>query len=58
VAEKKSPFCINSMVPTCTRSNDMAVQSGEVDAQIEASAERGTAELRQKAPLKPLKKAS
>jgi hypothetical protein len=35
-----------------------AVQAGELDAQIEASAERGTAELRQKVPVKPLRKAS
>lgn len=35
-----------------------AVQAGELDAQIEASAERDTAELRQKVPVKPLRKAS
>ena len=35
-----------------------AVQSGELDAQIDASADKGTADLRAKAPTKLLKKAS
>lgn len=34
-----------------------AVQSGELDAQIEASAERGAAELRLKGAPKAMKKA-
>jgi len=45
-------------LPDAIRAVIEAVQSGELDAQIDASAERGTAELRQKAPVKPLKKAS
>ena len=35
-----------------------AVKQGELDIQIEDVAEQGTAELRLKAPLKPVKKAS
>lgn len=45
-------------LPDVIRAIIEAVQAGELDAQIEASAERGTAELRQRAPVKPLKKAS
>ncbi len=45
-------------LPDAIRSVIEAVQAGELDAQIEASADKGTAELRRKAPAKPLKKAS
>jgi len=45
-------------LPDAIRAVIEAVQSGELDVQIDASAERGTAELRQKVPVKPLKKAS
>jgi hypothetical protein len=45
-------------LPDAIRAVIEAVQAGELDAQIEASAEKGTAELRRKTPAKPLKKAS
>jgi len=45
-------------LPDAIRAVIEAVQAGELDAQIEASADKGKAELRQKAPLKPIKKAS
>ena len=35
-----------------------AVKQGELDIQIEDVAEQGTAELRPRAPLKPVKKVS
>jgi hypothetical protein len=45
-------------LPDAIRAVIEAVQSGELDAQIDVSADKGVAELRQKAPAKPLKKAS
>jgi hypothetical protein len=45
-------------LPDAIRAVIEAVQSGELDAQIDVSADKGVAELRQKAPVKPLKKAS
>lgn len=45
-------------LPDAIRSIIEAVQAGELDAQIDACAEKGTAELRQKVPSKLLKKAS
>jgi hypothetical protein len=39
-------------LPDAIRALIEAVQSGELDAQIDASAERGTAGLRQKAPVR------
>ena len=45
-------------LPDAIRAVIAAVQSGELDAQIDASADKGTAELRAKAPTKLLKKAS
>ena len=45
-------------LPDAIRSVIEAVQAGELDAQIEASADKSTTELRRKAPAKPLKKAS
>ena len=44
-------------LPDAIRAVIEAVQAGELDAQIEASADKGTAELRLKAPAKQLKKA-
>jgi hypothetical protein len=45
-------------LPDAIRAMIEAVQAGELDAQIDVSADKGVAELRQKAPVKPLKKAS
>jgi hypothetical protein len=45
-------------LPDVIRAVIAAVQAGELDAQIDASADKGTAELRAKAPTKLLKKAS
>ena len=45
-------------LPDAIRAVIEAVQAGELDAQIDVSADKGVAELRQKAPVKPLKKAS
>jgi len=45
-------------LPDVIRAVIAAVQSGELDAQIDASADKGTADLRAKAPTKLLKKAS
>ena len=45
-------------LPDAIRAVIEAVQAGELDAQIEASADKSTTEPRRKAPAKPLKKAS
>ena len=45
-------------LPDAIRGLMDAVKQGELDIQIEDVAEQGTAELRLKAPLKPVKKAS
>ena len=45
-------------LPDAIRAVITAVQSCELDAQIDASADKGTADLRAKAPTKLLKKAS
>jgi len=45
-------------LPDAIRSVMEAVKQGELDIQIEDVAEQGTAELRLRAPLKPMKKAS
>ena len=45
-------------LPDAIRAIMEAVKQGELDTQIEDVAEQGTAELRLKAPLKPVKKAS
>ena len=43
-------------LPDAIRSVMEAVKQGELDIQIEDVAEQGTAELRLRAPLKPVKK--
>ena len=45
-------------LPDAIRSMMEAVKQGELDIQIEDVAEQGTAELRLRAPLKPVKKVS
>lgn len=45
-------------LPEAIRAVIAAVQAGELDAQIDLVAEKGTADLRAKAPTKPMKKAS
>ena len=45
-------------LPDAIRSVMEAVKQGELDIQIEDVAEQGTAELRLRAPLKPVKKVS
>lgn len=45
-------------LPEAIRAVIEAVKQGELDLQIEDVAEQGTAELRLKAPIKPVKKAS
>lgn len=45
-------------IPDAIRALTEAVKQCELDIQIEDVAETGTAELRLRAPLKPMKKAS